>query len=171
MAFLKYKHIFRTQKCRFTVSISRPFFSSFSSFQKIPSFPTGFECLQFLHIFGESFLSLPKPPPFQKKKKRSTIDRRRSYKVCVCGRLCYNVLIAATIGGINLKNKSIHPTPPTRCIVWPPSSANALMDGGGYPHTSSSYKKRGETKCMYTSYRFDRHSVSWHSGILAGHPC
>ena len=124
----------------------------------------------FTHFWGIFFVA-SETSPLSKKKKRSTIDRRRSYKVCVCGRLCYNVLIAATIGGINLKNKSIHPTPPTRCLVWPPSSANALMDGGGYPHTSSSYKKRGETKCMYTSYRFDRHSVSWHSGILAGHPC
>ena len=146
MAFLKYKHIFRTQKCRFTVSISRPFFSSSSSFQKIPSFPTGFECLQFLHIFGESFLSLPKPPPFQKKKKRSTIDRRRSYKVCVCGRLCYNVLIAATIGGINLKNKS------TQLLLLRYIAQQTLCDGWWWwlsTHIQQLYKKRGGEKNVY----------------------
>lgn len=54
-------------------------------------FPTGFECSQFWHIFGDPFfwsLPNPPPPPLQGiEKKRSSTDRRpRSYKVCAAHR-------------------------------------------------------------------------------------
>lgn len=88
--------------CRFHV----PFFSS--SFQKIPSFPTGFECLQFLHTFlGNLFCRFRNlRPPFFKKKKKGppsiAEDLIRYVDDCVT-----MYLIAATIGGINLK-KNVH---------------------------------------------------------------
>jgi hypothetical protein len=116
--FLNINTFFRPKNvdslCRFHV----PFFSS--SFQKIPSFPTGFECLQFLHTFlGNLFCRFRNlRPPFFKKKKKGppsiAEDLIRYVDDCVT-----MYLIAATIGGINLK-KNVHPTPPTRYIQCVP---------------------------------------------------
>jgi len=62
---------FLPQKCRFTVSISRPFFCvCVLPHTKIPhrNFPQVSNVRSFYTFLG-SFLSLPNPPPFQEKKK------------------------------------------------------------------------------------------------------
>lgn len=116
--FLNINTFFRPKNvdslCRFHV----PFFFFFFSKNSLISHRFRMFAV-FTHIFGESFLSLPKPPsPFLKKKKRSTIDSRRSYKVC--GRLCYNVFNRCDNRRNKSKEKCTHPTPPTRYIQCVP---------------------------------------------------
>lgn len=126
MAFLKYKHIFQTQKCRFTVSISRPFFFLLL-FKKFPHFPqVSNVCSFYTHFWGIFFVaSETSVPPFFLKKKKGppsiAEDLIRYVDDCVT-----MYLIAATIGGINLK-KNVH----TQLLLLDtysvcPSSSNAL---------------------------------------------
>lgn len=119
-------------------------------FKKFPHFPqVSNVCSFYTHFWGIFFVaSETSVPPFKKKKKRSTIDSRRSYKVC--GRLCYNVFNRCDNRRNKSKEKCTHPTPPTRYIQCA-LLAQTLCDGWWWlsTHIQQLYKKRGEQKNVY----------------------